>query len=407
MLDRGFMYWDEIFKNRTKNKASRENKGSLCIYWYLLNKIDCPSNIQEEFKRYNIDNDFPKGLEDNHHFNESGWGLLKDRFLIEKDHEENGEHSKKQYYKVNAEFLCLPYYAGTVNGVRYPHSSYVDPLTNQEVKVCELAYVWNSLDRYTLIPIKEWTVYSKEEIETYYKSIYKKQIDWQKESEVVESVFEDARKYEAFRDYFLGYREEDTRKIIKDTCELLNFVHDVSREPKEFLKPLAKLKKLNYISLWMLIQRMFYELFLYLSLINQPIPPVKDANTLPVSYKDAKKVHDYFVKCRKNSKEILEKEAILDLKKISNMPEEESRYLYCLARDAYRYLGFLIKVYFYYENGTLEGNPFYTHGHLKLPMPMKEIKAADYFVNVVLNDSQVIRRIAELRKRDMDKRYKK
>ena len=39
MVDSNDILWSEIFKNRTKNKASKENKGAICLYWYLLNKL--------------------------------------------------------------------------------------------------------------------------------------------------------------------------------------------------------------------------------------------------------------------------------------------------------------------------------------------------------------------------------
>jgi len=349
------IYWSEIFKNITKNKASRENKGAICLYWYLLNKKDHPTHIQEEFKKYNINNDFPKGLEDNHHFNKSGWELLKSRSLIELDHEKLGKHGRVKYYKVNPAFLCLPFY----NKQAIKDKSYED-MTER--------YRFRPEHRYSNEFDALWT--------SFYPDSYKKG-EW---------------------------------LSISLVSDLLDFVQKIKRDPKDFLKPLATLKKLNYISLWILIQRMFYELYLYIKsdVLEFRYPSFPFNEILELSrgntIKEAKEKIERYYKgggheiydpnpyikeslkrfkifktdwewkyCDRVSKQTLEKEAILDLKKINTLSKNEiPEKLDIRIKELFEYLNFLIRAYSYYESGILTGTPFYIHDFLAMGLPKRE-----------------------------------
>jgi len=356
MVDSNDILWSEIFKNRTKNKASKENKGAICLYWYLLNKIDYPGNICKEFMNYSIyhNGKFPKGLEDNKNIHKSGWNLLKYRSLIDKDHVDPND-KRKTYYKVNPAFLCLPFY--------------------NEIAIKDKSYE-NMIERYRFRPEHRYS----DEFDALWASFYPD-----------------------------SYKKGEWLSISL-VSDLLDFIQKISRKPKDFLKPLATLKKLNYISLWILIQRMFYELYLYIKsdVLEFHYPSFPFNEILELSrrntIKEAKERIERYYKgrgheiydpnpyikeslkrfkifktdwnwkyCDRVSKQTLEKEAILDLKKMNTLSKNEiPEKLDIRIKELFEYLNFLIRAYSYYESGILTGTPFYIHDFLAMGLPKRE-----------------------------------
>ena len=308
------------------DKKFREGKGkieeySVCLYWYLLNRSDYPEkiakNFHDFFHRRSLDSssNVKKYLSGGPKPPKPPESMLKKNLILEckdikKDKKRSGRPPK--YYKVNAAFLCLPYYDEL--GTR---SEFFEDL----------------IDRYYTPP----EVFSEPKKD--YTIEVGKEINWLDEGKRLR----EGPKTE--KEALLSIFNEDSfvsSPSISSVNELLEFVQKISREPKEFIDQLNHLKKLNYISLWMLIQKMFYELYLYIK-INERLK----------EYEDDKKII-------KMAKKYLEKTAILDLKKINDLPKEEiPQDLNKKIKELYNYLSFLIKVYSCYESGTLMTDPLF------------------------------------------------
>jgi len=149
--------------------------------------------------------------------------------------------------------------------------------------------------------------------------------------------------------------ERENWLSISSVNEVLEFIQKLRREPKEFMTSLVNCGKINYRTLWMLTQLMFFELCLYLddslylscfcSLIVH-----KDTTKNEISEGG---LHDLL-----SYKKKLEKTAVLDLKKIKGVSAKEiPEKLVLRIKILHNYLNKLIVMYTYYENGFLITDP--------------------------------------------------
>ncbi|OQX56577.1 MAG: hypothetical protein B5M53_00655 [Candidatus Cloacimonas sp. 4484_209] len=290
--------WDKIFTD--KGKPIEEYS---VLYWYILNKPDYGSNIAENIKNcHHIDN-ITKSL---------GYASYTCKCLTEmaskeliKSYRKKRRKEKKRgrpskYYKVTPAFLCMPFYTGGKLSAKDHFVSYIINLGRENESI-------------------------KTEI---------KPKDWPYEITI---LMNRTRGYEIFGSEF---SEEEKSLLVSSLNELLEFIPKISREPKEFLEFLTP-QDLG-VNLWSLIRRMLEDLLIYRThkvIFHYPSPFHESLEigldwTLEKAKKNLKKFLEpekILENALRNFKRIkidniierIEKNSILDLKRINNIPKEE------------------------------------------------------------------------------------